>query len=268
MMAGIVIVWALALAEDLPGAADTEKRTQKGSAMKARSKSRTQDSQPRTWYGKASGVLLLVSGAAILMGIITAEALYPATYSTHHDTVSDLAAMRPHNLIRQPSAAIFNWTMIVAGLLLIASAYLLYRAFQKRAIPIPTALLGIGILGVGIFPGNHLTPHQLFATLAFTAGSIAALLSWKVLNSPLRYFTVALGTAASVSLVLGFAFIDWAPVARLGEGGIERWIAYPVVLWMVGFGAWLASRPAATTEPPQPGQTARLEPAEHHPAPV
>lgn len=121
---------------------------------------------------------------------------------------------------------------------------------------------------VGIFPGNHLTPHQLFATLAFTAGSIAALLSWKVLDSPLRYITLALGTAASVSLVLGFVFIDWAPVASLGEGGIERWIAYPVVLWMVGFGAWLASRPAATTEPPQPGQTARLEPAEHHPAPV
>jgi hypothetical protein len=104
--------------------------------------------------------------------------------------------------------------------------------------------------------------------LAFTAGSIAALLSWKVLNSPLRYITLALGTAASVSLVLGFFFIDWAPVARLGEGGIERWIAYPVVLWMVGFGAWLTSRSAATTVPPQPGPTARLEPAEHHPAPV
>lgn len=68
--------------------------------MKARSKSRTGDSQPRTWYANASGVLLLVSGAAILMGIVTAEALYPAAYSTNRNTVSDLAAMRPHNLIR------------------------------------------------------------------------------------------------------------------------------------------------------------------------
>jgi hypothetical membrane protein len=236
--------------------------------MRARSEYQAENSQPRTWYAKVSGALLLVSGAAILMGIVTAEALYPAAYSTNHNTVSDLAAMRPHNLIRQPSAAIFNWTMIVAGLLIIVAAYYLYRALQKRAIPIPTALLGVGILGVGIFPGNHLAPHQLFSMLAFTAGSIAALLSWKVLNSPLRYITLALGTAASVSLVLGIFFIDWAPVARLGEGGIERWIAYPVVLWMVGFGAWLTSRSAATTEPPQPGPTARLEPAEHHPAPV
>jgi hypothetical membrane protein len=236
--------------------------------MRARSEYLAENSQPRTRYAKVSGALLLVSGSAILMGIVTAEALYPTAYSTHHNTVSDLAAMRPDNLIRQPSAAIFNWTMIVAGLLIIVAAYYLYRAFQKRTVPIPTALLGIGILGVGIFPGNHLAPHQLFSMLAFTAGSIAALLSWKVLNSPLRYITLALGTAASVSLVLGIFFIDWAPVARLGEGGIERWIAYPVVLWMVGFGAWLASRPAAPAVPPQPGPTARLEPAEHHPASV
>jgi hypothetical protein len=26
---------------------------------------------------------------------------------------------------------------------------------------------------------------------------------------------------------------------RLGEGGIERWIAYPTVLWLVAFGGYL-----------------------------
>jgi hypothetical protein len=50
--------------------------------------------------------------------------------------------------------------------------------------------------------------------------------------------------------------------------GTYRWIVYPVVLWMVGFGAYLASRPAATTVPPQPDQTARPKPADQHPAPV
>lgn len=35
----------------------------------------------RGWYGKLSGTLLL-AGATILMGIVTAEALYPAPYST------------------------------------------------------------------------------------------------------------------------------------------------------------------------------------------
>jgi hypothetical protein len=80
-----------------------------------------------------------------------------------------------------------------------------------------------------------------------------------------------LGASAVVSTVLASdLFINWAPVARLGEGGIERWIVYPVVLWMVTFGAWLASRPAALPAkgtPPRQETTAALpEPAAHHAA--
>ena len=222
----------------------------------------------RDWYGKFSGTLLLVAGAAILMGIITAEALYPAAYSTHRNTVSHLAAM-DDIIVRQPSAAIINWTMIIAGLVVIVAAYYLYRALQRKAIPIATALLGIGMVGVGIFPANHGNTHTLFAMLAFAAGSIAAILSWKVLTGPLRYICLLLGTAALVSMILSTdLFIDWAPVARLGEGGIERWIVYPVVLWMVTFGAWLASRPAAVQAkgaPPQQETTPALpEPAGYH----
>jgi hypothetical membrane protein len=236
--------------------------------MRTHPKSPAVRTEPPAWYGKLSGTLLVVSGAAILMGIITAEALYPAAYSTNRNTVSHLAAM-DDIIVRQPSAAIFNWTMIIVGLLVIVAAYYLYRALQRKAIPIPTALLGIGMVGVGIFPANHGNTHTLFAMLAFAAGGIAAILSWKVLSGPLRYICLLLGAAALVSLVLSTnLFIDWAPVARLGEGGIERWIVYPVVLWMVSFGAYLASRPAAPTMPPQPDQTARPEPADQHPAPV
>jgi hypothetical membrane protein len=204
--------------------------------------------QASAWraHGVVGGILLMVAGAAILMGIVTAEALYPAPYSTHRNTVSDLAAMRPHNLIRQPSAAIFNWTMIVTGLLVIIAAYCLHRALNRWAITIPAGLLGVGILGVGIFPGTHMTEHQLFAMLAFAAGSITAILSCKVQSRPLRYLSAVLGAVALVSLVVGVFFMSWAPAAHLGEGGVERWIAYPVVLWMVSFGAYLVSRPAGT----------------------
>jgi hypothetical protein len=50
-----------------------------------------------------------------------------------------------------------------------------------------------------------------------------------------------LGVAGLLSLIVGVFLMDWAPAARLGEGGVERWIAYPVVLWMVSFGASLAA---------------------------
>ena len=44
----------------------------------------------RPIYRKAAGALLFLAGAVVLMGIITAEALYPADYSTAANTVSDL----------------------------------------------------------------------------------------------------------------------------------------------------------------------------------
>ena len=48
------------------------------------------------------------------MGFITAEALYPGVYTTHHNTVSHLGASEPpDSVVLQPSAAIFDITMLV-----------------------------------------------------------------------------------------------------------------------------------------------------------
>jgi hypothetical protein len=50
-----------------------------------------------------------------------------------------------------------------------------------------------------------------------------------------------LGTVALVAINLGVFALSWAPVAALGEGGIERWNAYLIVLWLVAFGSQLMS---------------------------
>jgi hypothetical protein len=47
------------------------------------------------------------------------------------------------------------------------------------------------------------------------------------------------GPGRALPAALGVFFPKWGPVAELGEGGIERWIVYPVVLWLVAFGSWL-----------------------------
>ena len=73
-------------------------------------------------YHSGAGLLLLIAGSAVVLGITTAEALYPADYNVHRNTVSDLAAMRPEDIVRQPSSAIFNTTMIVAGALIAIAA--------------------------------------------------------------------------------------------------------------------------------------------------
>jgi hypothetical membrane protein len=101
---------------------------------------------------KTAGGLLLVAGATIVMGIITAEALYTALYDARME-ISDLDASET-GLVLQPSATIFNATMLAAGAMIIAAAWFAHQALHRRAVTIPTGLLGVGVLGVGVFPAT------------------------------------------------------------------------------------------------------------------
>jgi hypothetical membrane protein len=195
-----------------------------------------------------AGVLLSLAGAAILLGFITAEALYPGVYTTHANTVSHLGASEPPNSVAlQPSAAIFDLTMVVTGAMIVAGAWFAYRALRRKTVLVPTALLGVGTLGVGVFPLTHPTPHTLFAFTAFLSGGVALIVASRAAPGPFRHLWAALGTVSLAALALGVLFIEWTPMAELGEGGIERWIIYPIVLWLVAFGGWLL----AVARPPR-----------------
>lgn len=186
---------------------------------------------------KVAGCLLLVAGVLILMGIITAETQYPQAlhYDTYHNDISDLGATRPPNsIITQPSAAIFNVTMMVTGVMTIGAAVAMRKAYPGKWVGIGTGLMGLGILGVGVFPGNYPAVHPIFALLAFSSGGVSAMLSSRVAAKPFAYIALALGVIALASLFLN----GWLAQA-LGGGGAERWIAYPVTLWMVAFGAYM-----------------------------
>jgi hypothetical membrane protein len=199
---------------------------------------------------RIAGGLLAVAGAGILMSIVTAEALYPAPYFTDTNTISDLGgSLPPHSVVLQPSATIFDLAMIVAGILLATAAVYLYRAGARRGLIVAMAFLGVGVLGVGVFPGVRLFPHQLFALSAFMGGGVAAILSSRHLRAPARQFAVVLGAMALVSLALAMFLMEWGPIAHLGEGGIERWVAYPTVLWMVLFGGALTATDACVGPP-------------------
>ena len=208
----------------------------------------------RSRDAKIAGLLLSLAGAAILLGFITAEALYPGVYTTHTNTVSHLGASEPPNsVVLQPSAAIFDITMLLTGAMILAGAWYAYRAMRRKAVLIPTALLGLGCLGVGVFPLTHPAPHTLFAVTAFLAGGIAVVLSARLTAAPFRYLWMVLGTVALGATLLAVdAFHSWWPMVELGEGGLERWIVYPVVLWLVAFGSYLMGAVAAG--PPEGGE--------------
>lgn len=156
--------------------------------------------------------------------------------------------MPPESIIVEPSATIFNATMIATGLLVIAGSLLLFGAawMRGRGLAVLVSLFGFGVLGVGLFPGDDPVAHPIFAMLAFVAGGLSAVAAAGATAPPFRYISAALGLVALLDLGLYFAMGPSSPFAALGIGGLERWVAYPIVLWTVGFGGHLMGSSAGS----------------------
>lgn len=190
-------------------------------------------------YKNIAGMLLFSAGVLAFLGIITAETLYPG-YSTSQNMISDLGATEPPNsIIIQPSSSIFSASMFVCGLLILAASFFIQRAFRKLKLTVLLGLFGTGVLGVGIFNGSYGDIHAIFALLAFLMGSLTAIASFRVQKAPMSYFSIILGGIALLDLILYYIMGGASPFAIFGLGGLERWIAYPILLWVTGFGGYL-----------------------------
>jgi hypothetical membrane protein len=204
--------------------------------------------------------LLILAGSTILMAIVTGEALFPAAYTTSQNTISDLGSTwQPGDVVREPSATIFNTAMMVSGAMIVAAAGAYWRAYRSRSVAIALLLLGVGMLGVGSFPGTEIGGHPSTAglhpplsMLTFIAGGLCGVLAYRVTTAPFRYVSAMLGLVSLGSLVLSGPL----SASDLGVGGVERWVAYPVVLWVVAFGGYLLG--AAS---PARGRLARQRPS-------
>lgn len=194
---------------------------------------------------------MVLSGFIGFMGIITAEVLYP-DYSTRQD-ISDLGSTRPPDpIIHEPSATIFNSTMLLTGALVLVAAYFVYRAMDRRGFPFALAVFGLGAFGVGVFPGNVTPWHGLFALLTFVSGGITAVLSSRIVSRP---FSIVCGLFGGISLLVlasvffyGLVIGGPSPLEFLGGGGIERWVVYPLILWVLAFGSYLLGTTAKSSE--------------------
>ena len=189
---------------------------------------------------RIAGVLTILAGAGILMAIITAEALYPASYSTAANAISDLGGTEPpSSVVLQPSATIFDLTMMVVGLFVLVASRFVHHVYGRWSLTIPLGVLGASAFGVGLFPGDTGTPHALFAMACFVSGGVAGLTAAIVTGPAFRWLSVALG--ATSLFVLGSYILlgDASPLMELGVGGLERWIVYPIVIWLIAFGAYL-----------------------------
>ena len=115
---------------------------------------------------KFGAALLILAGGTILMAIVTGEALFPAAYTTSQNTISDLGSTwQPGDIVREPSATIFNTAMLVSGAMIVAAAGAYWRTYRSRSVAIALLLLGVGMLGVGSFPGTEIGGHPSTAGL-------------------------------------------------------------------------------------------------------
>jgi len=175
---------------------------------------------------KIAGLLLFIGSVQCVLGIIIAEALYPG-YSTSENYISDLGV--------GPSSLIFNSSVFLLGMLVMGGAYFIQRTFNFRLFSILSAITGMGAIGVGLFPEDTGVIHVVFSLITFLFAGLSAVLSYKLQKPPLSYFSVVLGALSLSALVLFSSGI----YLGLGKGGMERMIAYPALLWAIGFGGHL-----------------------------
>ena len=193
---------------------------------------------------RLAGGMLLVGALQYLLGLFVAEALYPG-YDVGVNPISDLGATCREGapcFVQQPSSAIFTLIMLVLGSLVLLSGFLFYTATNERNFGTLLSFGGAGIVGAGIF-NETWGIHGIFALVAFTFIPIAGMVGHRVVSPSLRW--VAVGLSA-----LAFAGLSWqlagtyGPASwfgSLGDGGVERVIVYPALLWMILAGASVVS---------------------------
>lgn len=182
-----------------------------------------------------AGAALVAGGAGTVLGFVTAEALYPG-YSAADQTISALGAADAP----AASKTVFNATVVAAGALLAGVAAALSRLYDSRAFVTVAAVTAIGVAGVGVFPAQTGLLHFLAAVLAFGGTGVTALVAARVLRPPFRYVSATFGGLELVAFALFVAVGDGTP---LGIGGLERWVAYLGLLWVVAFGGYLLASP-------------------------
>lgn len=188
--------------------------------------------------GRVTGILLFVATAQFVFGLDIAEALYPG-YSASANYISDLGV--------GPSAIYFNSSVFLMGLLMIIGAYFLQRAFDYTMLTIMLALTAIGAMGVGVFTEDFGTLHMVVSLIAFLFGGLSTIFSAvcshvhevKLLKTHFSVIAVILGVISlgALALFAGQIYLG------LGRGGMERMIAYPLLVWGIGFGGYLIAYP-------------------------
>jgi hypothetical membrane protein len=198
--------------------------------------------KPEKQYYEAAGIILLISFLQFFMAVNLAETQFPG-YSVAKNALSDLGGTVP---AVEPSAVIFNLSVIILGILGLVAVYLILKSGGCRLFSSCLAISSVGAVGVGLFPEYTGSAHLFFALLTFLFGSLAVIFSYRLgLNIPMVIVSMITGLMSFLIILSLFILGPGTTnplIAYLGVGGTERFIAYPVLLYLTALGGYLTSR--------------------------
>ncbi len=172
--------------------------------------------------------MLMFTGTAIfIFGFVLSGSLYAGYHETQ--VISDLGV--------GPTAWLFNTSVFIFGIAVLISAYLLLNIGIQKHFSILIGLAGISASLIGLIPETQGVPHVIAAAMIFLCGGMSALIGYQVFRGPFSIISPVLGGITLIAIVL-FASGNYL---GLGIGGMERMIAYPLILWILGAGAYLMS---------------------------
>ncbi|MDE1820454.1 MAG: DUF998 domain-containing protein [Euryarchaeota archaeon] len=222
---------------------------------------------------RLGALALVVGGVQFFIAMAVEQALRPGYLAVGpgSNTISDLGVNGNH-VFNGTSYYwgydwIFNGSVMVLGILAVFGIVALYQVFPRNGRTYPAAwLLTLGSLGavcIGIFTESSTAmggqAHDFFsvwtfgwANLGLTAMGIAMWgdRSWG------RYALVTLGLGVLSVVALAFYIqniLTHGAFFGLGEGGLERVVAFPVLLWAIAVGLLALYRGrAAVVSKPEP----------------
>jgi hypothetical membrane protein len=187
---------------------------------------------------RIAGLLGFVGGVQLVLAIIIGEAVYSG-YSVGQQFVSDLGNWS----LAGNYAAVFNVSIIFAGIIGIVGSYFIQRAFKNRLFTSLLIVSNICYACVGLVAENISLPmHGIFALVGLVSGLGVMIVSYKFVKSPFSYAPIIFAGVIILAIVLqGSGFY-----LGLGLGGIERFEIYPSILWTLGFSAYLIGESSNT----------------------
>ncbi len=182
----------------------------------------------RRKFETIAGASFLAGATQFFLANTVAETLYQ-NYSVKDQALSELGVGQV--------ALLWNTSLFLLGLAVIVGGYFAYRSHMRRLTTTLAFILGIGCMGAAVFPLNlSTTVHGFFALFAFVGGGLLTLTSYRLVSSKgMKLFSILLGIYSLTALVLHIFDSNLG----LGGGGMERMIAFPLLVWLVSFGGYL-----------------------------